>query len=338
MDLKYKLGNDVIRIVTGKNILKDFACELNSGGNISIISRNVYKKYDLSFIKNRIIIDDGERAKSMEYLTLIINELLNKRVERGDSIIYIGGGTTGDLSGFAASIYKRGMGLIAVPTTLLAQVDSSIGGKNGINYMNIKNLIGTFYNPKLIIDDISFIDDKKLMMDGLAESLKMGITIEPELFNIINNDPDYIIENIERIITLSINAKLSIVSKDFHDKKHLRYVLNFGHTIGHALESYFNNNISHGEAVANGMIIEAYISKCLGNADISNEIRSIIKRLGFKIIDFRSVDINRLLEYIKNDKKSESGYINIVAVNGIGRYKIEALSPEEMLRILGGMP
>ncbi len=339
MELTYEINNDKIRIITGKDIFKDFIDEFNSKNNISIISKNVFKKYDfLSNIKKRIVIDDGERAKSLEYFSLIVNELLKNNIERGDAIIYIGGGTIGDLSGFAASVYKRGIRLIAVPTTLLAQIDSSIGGKNAINYMNIKNLIGTFYNPELIIDDSSFIDNKNVIMDGLAEALKMGITIEPELFNIINNEINYIMKNIEKIVNISINAKLKVVSMDFYDKSHLRYVLNFGHTIGHALESYFNNKISHGEAVANGMIAELYISKYLGNKDISNDIRKLIAKLGFKIIDFKSIDLNKLYNYIKNDKKSEAGYINLVSVNGVGNYKIQLISPDEIIKILGDMP
>ncbi|WMT51747.1 MAG: 3-dehydroquinate synthase [Ferroplasma sp.] len=312
-------------------------------GNISFVSsilRSIYSKKIRAINSTKSFMKDGERAKSMASLNAVFRKLIKMEVERDSSISYIGGGTLGDLTGYAASVYKRGVHYLGIPTTLLAQVDSSIGGKNAINFMNIKNAIGTFYNPEAIFSDTDFLlnSDPALLRDGIAEAIKMALIMDSHLFKYFTeNDIKsiYCSKNLQYIIKRSAEIKLDVVTADFLDSRKIRYLLNFGHSVGHALESYSGNTISHGTAVANGMILESYIAYKSGYSSmLHEEIKDAVTRYGIPLINFRDIEADKLISYMKNDKKVEHGKLNMVMLNESGRASIEEIEFQQLRRYI----
>ncbi|MEM0139046.1 MAG: 3-dehydroquinate synthase family protein [Ferroplasma sp.] len=312
-------------------------------GNFAFVSRTVNGMYRTKINKmnfNKIYMKDGESVKSMRYFTFILRKLIERNVERDNNIAYIGGGTLGDLVGYSSSVFKRGVHLTAIPTTLLSQIDSSIGGKNAIDFMGIKNVIGTFYQPNIIIDDIDFLINSpaSLLKEGMAEALKMAVIGDRNLFdylmaNNINSIHNY--GSLANIISKSIKIKLDIVSKDFYDEQKIRYLLNFGHSIGHAIEAYSNNAISHGTAVANGMVIESYIAYKAGySSPLYDLFKEAAKRYGIDLINFKSLEIDALLRYIKNDKKVENGALNMVMLLDKGNAEVNRIDFASLRRYL----
>ena len=312
-------------------------------GNITFVSsaiRKIYPKKIRAISSTKSFITDGERAKSIASLNAVFRKLIRIEVERNSSISYIGGGTLGDLTGYAASVYKRGVHYLGIPTTLLAQVDSSIGGKNAINFMNIKNVIGTFYNPEATFSDTDFLlnSDPALLRDGIAEAIKMGLIMDAGLFKYFtenNLESIYCEKRLQYIIKKSTEIKLNVVSDDFFDTRKIRYLLNFGHSIGHALESYTGNAISHGTAVANGMILESYIAYKSGYSGmLHDEIRDAVARYGIPLINFREIETDKLISYMKNDKKVERGKLNMVMLGGNGTSSIGEIEFQQLRRYI----
>jgi 3-dehydroquinate synthase len=338
--LEKSINGSNIKIIIGSGLEGEINKSMeNYSKNISFISRNVNNKYRKkigAISSKKSFILDGEKSKSIKYFNMVIKKLLTMEIERGNSISYIGGGTTGDLVGYAASVYKRGVHLTAIPTSLLSQVDSSIGGKNALNFNDVKNVIGTFYNPDYIFDDIDFLvnSDPELLKDGIAEAMKMALTCDKPFFdyfmkNTLNSV--YNKDNLEYVIAKSIKIKLDIISRDFFDTKKIRYILNFGHSIGHALESYSQNQISHGTAVANGMLLEAYISYKSGLSEpYYDSIRSTISGYGIPIINFKNIETDKLLWYIKNDKKVEGKKLNMVMLEEKGKAAIGEIDFQQL--------
>ncbi|WP_337860353.1 3-dehydroquinate synthase [Ferroplasma sp.] len=332
-------GKD-IKIIIGSGLENEINRAMeNYSKNISFVSRILKEKYRNkinAIYSNKYFIMDGEKSKSLRYFNIVIKKLLTAEIERNNSVSYIGGGTIGDLIGYAASVYKRGVNLTAIPTTLLASVDSSIGGKNALNFMDIKNAIGTFYNPDYIFDDVDFLvnSDASLLKDGVAESMKMALIKDKNFFDYLMKNTINSIHNkesLEYIISKSIKIKLDVISQDFFDLKKLRYLLNFGHSIGHALESYSDNRISHGTAVANGMVLESYISYRSGFSDpFYDTIRSAISGYGIPVIDFKSIETEKLLSYIKNDKKVEGKKLNMVMLEERGKAEISEIDFQQL--------
>lgn len=312
---------------------------------VLMISKNVDELYGeklpkLTSIKGdltRITLVDGESLKNIRNYQKIVRVLIERRVERDSLFIYIGGGTVGDLAGFIASTYKRGVDLIAVPTTLLAQVDSSIGGKNGINFSGVKNIIGTFYNPKIILADLSFIrnSDVSYMKDGVAEIIKYGIIADHTILGLLRSHDDLQSlrshENLNRIISKSIRIKGEIVNKDFFDRKGIRSSLNFGHTVGHAIESASKNKISHGRAVATGMLVESFIGEKMGicNSEIRDEIQNMMSRFSINRVSLRGMGLENLTKYIYNDKKIDHGVLKMVIPEEMGKFRTVEIEPEK---------
>ena len=312
-------------------------------GNITFVSsaiRRIYSKKIRSIDSIKSFIADGEQAKSVTSLNAVFRKLIRMEVERDSSISYIGGGTLGDLIGYAASVYKRGTHYLGVPTTLLAQVDSSIGGKNAINFMDIKNAIGTFYNPEATFSDTDFLlnSDPALLRDGIAEAMKMGLIMDEHLFKYFtenNLKSIYCEKRLQYIIKKSAEIKLKVVSDDFFDSRKIRYLLNFGHSIGHALESYTRNGISHGTAVANGMILESYISYKSGYSRmLYDEIKDAVTRYDIPLINFREIETDKLIGYMKNDKKVERGKLNMVMLTGTGSATIGEIEFQQLRRYI----
>ncbi len=320
--------------------LEDYINNNIYGRNVSFVSKSLsgYRN-KLKKIKSiKIYMHDGESIKDLRYLRFIVKKLIDLNIERSDTVSYIGGGTVGDLTGFASSVYKRGINLVAVPTTLLAQVDSSIGGKNAINFSGIKNVIGTFYNPKYIFNDTDFLlnSDKSLLNDGMAEIIKMAIINDENFYNYLrNNNIDTIFNqnDLENIIYKSNKIKLNIVSRDFFDKNKIRYLLNFGHTVGHAIESFTSNDVSHGTAIANGMLAENYIAYKMGlSENFYDEIITILENYRIPLLNFKNFDPDIIIKYILNDKKMESGKINLIVLDRIGKSHTEAVEVSEIKR------
>ena len=291
---------------------------------------NVFKKLNNYQNQKYICISCSEKIKSFNFYAKLTQKVLSKGVDRKTILVAIGGGTLGDLSGFIASTLLRGIDLILIPTTLLSQVDSSIGGKNGINTKFGKNLIGTFYQPKLVIIDPFFLKtlSKREMISGYAEIVKHSIIYDEKFFNWLDKNSknlfnlDYNV--ISEAIYKSILIKKQYVLKDEKERlknQYSRAILNFGHTFGHALETYYNykNKLTHGEAISIGMIIASTISHNLNFLSYKNlmKIKNHFINNNLPIMDTNMYD-EKIFKIIYKDKKNIDGKINFVLLKSIG--------------------
>ena len=293
------------------------------------------KKVTLLQKANVICIKSGEKNKNIRTCEKIWKELSKQNADRKSLIVNLGGGVITDLGGFAASTYKRGIDFINIPSTLLAQVDASVGGKTGIDFSGFKNQVGTFAFPKAVFIIPSFLKTlgKRHLLSGFAEVIKHGLIADENYWHSIKKINPLKTNNWEEIIFRSIQIKNEVVSKDPYEKG-LRKTLNFGHTIGHAIESASlktKKNLLHGEAIAIGMICESYLSrKCCGlSGDALNEISTPIALL------FHSKEIKhsskKLLQLMKQDKKNNSSEINFTLINSIGKAVINNYCTEELI-------
>lgn len=286
-----------------------------------------------------ILVPEGEGHKNLKSLSAIYDRLISERFERGSSVVALGGGVIGDLAGFAAATFLRGIPYVQVPTTLLAQVDSSVGGKTGVNHREGKNLIGAFYQPRLVLIDVGVLHtlSRRELLAGLAEVIKYGIIEEPQLFGLLEEelerllalDRDLLIE----AIATSCAIKAKIVEKDEREEDY-RSVLNFGHTIGHALESLTGyEKFLHGEAVAIGMAQAASISVRQGFCDEESlqRIHRLITRVGLPTKIPSNIKPSELVERMEVDKKSAGGEIKFVLCAGIGKTHFHWLSPAQII-------
>ena len=271
---------------------------------------------------NVLTLDQGEKSKSFSSFQKIMNKLITLNFDRSDSLIAVGGGVVGDITGFCAATYLRGINYIQVPTTLLAQVDSSVGGKTAINVAQGKNLIGSFYNPKFVLILTDFL--KTLSQDqyesGLGEVIKYAFIGNKKLKNIIENDSKKILERddkiLKTIIEESIKTKSKIVTKD-EKENGVRAILNFGHTFGHAIEAHHNyKNITHGAAITIGMIIASKVSLFEGHIKDHqlDNIINMIESLGL-CTDHSKYRYSDLKKYMKADKKVSAGKLNLILIN-----------------------
>lgn len=311
----YKIVNNIWEELTSRIIDENF---------IFVTDRNVYNLYKdeldnlLNNRKNIIyIIPSGEVSKNTEELFNIYNILIQKNIDRKGKIFSLGGGVVGDLAGFAAATYKRGIEYIQIPTTLLSQVDSSIGGKTGINFGAYKNIIGSFYFPLITLVDTSFIHTlpEREITCGLGEIIKYGLIEDYDFFKYIDKNIKKIYNRdmriLPEIIEKSIRIKLSIVEKDKLDSG-IRQSLNFGHTIGHSVESFYEyKKYNHGEAIIIGMMCESNIAyqKRLIDREYYDEIINTLSPLVEKI-ELKENEISGLLDFMKNDKKNKNGKIS----------------------------
>lgn len=303
----------------------------NKMTNVFIVTdRNVYNIYSNMFkiLKDRIVgikvIEPGEDSKNYNTISDIYTGLMEIGANRKTIIAAVGGGVVGDLAGFAAATYLRGVGIIHIPTSLIAQCDSSIGGKTGYNYNNIKNIVGTFYQPDFVYTDVNFIKtlNEKEYLNGIAEVIKYGFVCDKELFQFIEENKKAIREResdkLLHIVHQCIRIKAEIVGIDENDVD-FRQILNFGHTIGHGIESISNFKISHGEAVAIGMNLEAYIAVRTGRLN-ENEYNRLLTILNyFKLpISPGHIDLDKTLEIMKLDKKRISNNIKFALPDTLG--------------------
>lgn len=323
------IGNNVL------NEVKSYLVKLNVNTVYTIIDENVYRLHNkriMELIKDFgnifYLLPSYENIKSLEYVQKVYDDLIENKVDRETVILTIGGGVIGDFSGFIASTFKRGLKYIQIPTTLLAQVDSSIGGKVGINYGGYKNIIGSFYFPEATFIDLNFLKtlERRQITCGLGEILKYGLISDYTLFRFVRNNIDriYNIDNeiLLPIIEKSVSIKENVVKKDTKDKG-LRRILNFGHTVGHAIESYFEfSRYNHGEAVMLGIMYESNMAKNMGliSEEYFREIYGVLKNI-VKPIKFKDNEVDQLLKIMENDKKNDKG--NIVFILPVGRGEVD---------------
>lgn len=274
-----------------------------------------------------IEIPDGETSKSFEQLEAVIIELLDRTLERGDAIIAIGGGVTGDLAGFAAAIYKRGLDIIQVPTTLLSMADSSVGGKTAINMPQGKNLVGAFHQPCLVIADFRFLEtlpDRHLRA-GYAEIIKAGLIGDKDLFDRMRQSGRDSLsrQNLQSHLRDAVAFKAQVVAADEKEAGE-RALLNLGHTFGHALESEAGGSLLHGEAVAAGIALAFDYSTHLGLCaqDEADQVRAYLALAGLETrlsnLPGAPFLADRLLLRMQHDKKNSGGIIRLVLAHGIG--------------------
>jgi 3-dehydroquinate synthase len=285
-----------------------------------------------------IQIPEGETHKNLAWLALTYDRLIEGRVERGSPIVALGGGVVGDLAGFAAATYLRGVPLIQVPTTLLAQVDAAIGGKTAVNHAAGKNLIGAFHQPRLVAIDVETLRTlpRREFVAGLAEVVKYGAILDAVLFDTLESQASQILA-LERgrlidIIATCCRLKAMIVEKD-ETEGDLRAILNFGHTVGHAIETLTDyKQFLHGEAVAIGMVAAARLSRRrrLLGADVERRIATLLERLGLPTRLPSDLSADAIALAVEADKKAAGGKIRYVCLEAIGRTRFERLTAQEI--------
>ena len=338
MEFTVNLTDAHSRVIVEKGChthLKDY---MDFNGRVMVISddnipaelkQRVVSQFDGAIL---VQVPQGERAKSFDVYQSLLEKLLENNFSRKDFVIALGGGVVGDLAGFVAATYKRGCRFVSVPTTTLAQIDSSIGGKVAINMNGVKNCVGSFYHAEAVFVDISTLETlpRRHFYNGLAEALKAGCIADKQLFELIKANAANLAVNspcLEEIITRSLLIKREVVQKD-EKEQNLRKILNFGHTLGHAIESLYNlKDYYHGECVANGMIM------ITENPQLKQDLTDIVRQMGIPLI--YDIDADKCLEFIKNDKKAGGSTIDIVKAETLGQAEIEKVEIESLRKYFG---
>ncbi len=300
-----------------------------------ITDENVFKLYGSLFdAKRTIVLPPGEESKNFENLKMILERLLDMGLTRNDAVVALGGGVVGDIAGFAAAVYKRGARFVQIPTTLLAQVDSSVGGKVAVNLEGGKNMAGVFYQPEVVIADTAALDslDKRQYAAGMAEVIKYAYIADAELYIKLKEGG----AAPEDIIRTCCAIKAKIVEQDPYDHG-LRMILNYGHTIGHAIETAAGyGKYLHGEAVALGMVYAALIGERLGISPegLMEDTKALVSQydLPYTIEDDA---LKNALRYISADKKADADGISFIFINKVGSAVIEKVKTDKILNILG---
>ena len=260
-------------------------------------------------------VPEGEGSKSLSTLEALLSVMLQNNFARTDCVVAVGGGVVGDLAGFVASVFMRGIDFYNIPTTVLSQVDSSIGGKVAVNFGGVKNIVGAFYQPKAVLIDPDVLSTlpKRQIANGLSEALKMAMTSDAELFEIFERGEA--LKNIDTVIERSLRIKKSVVEQD-EKENGLRRILNFGHTLGHGIEAASKGELYHGECVALGMI-----PMCA--PDVRERLIAVLQAL--ELPTQMTGDLEPVLNFTNHDKKCEGSAINAVFVDKIGSYRIEKM-------------
>ena len=312
-DLKERpLGNRL-------GILTDTRVEEVLGSRLHQLSTRAGLRTDL------IAFSPGEKSKQWETIQTIFEELLVRGFDRKSVLMALGGGVVGDVAGFVASLYMRSIPYVQVPTTLLAQVDSSLGGKNGIDLPHGKNLLGTFYQPHRVYIDPATLESLPAseFQNGLAEVVKSAVVRDPELFDFLDANSSGVLERqlktLRVIIGRCCRIKTKVVMADEKDKA-VRQILNFGHTVGHALEAHTDYRLPHGTAVSVGMAAETILAAMTGDltSQAVQRILGLLKRYGLPTRIPKDCDVERIIDLMHADKKADDGRIAIVSLTGIG--------------------
>jgi len=331
-------SNKESRILVGESI-KNLSKYLPSEKVIVITDTNVNRLYNKEFNQFQIIeIGTGEQIKTLQTVQFIYEKLIEYEADRTSFIVGIGGGIVCDITGFVASTYMRGIRFGFVATTLLAQVDASLGGKNGVNLNKFKNMIGVFNQPDFVLCDMNLLKtlpDREILC-GMGEIVKHTLIAYSAMFNYLeeNYQKAITLDNqvIEKLVYESVVIKSDVVNKD-EKEKGLRRILNFGHTIGHAIEKC-STDITHGEAISIGMVMASAISvnKKLLKKDEYLKIIDLLKKL--KLPVSTTIDKQKIIDAMKKDKKREGASINFILLDGIGKTLIESIKVNELEKII----
>lgn len=320
-EIKKIYSNTKIAIITDKNVER-------------LYGDKMVKELQQDFQIKMIVLEPGEKTKSLQVLEQVYNELLDFQITRSDLIIAFGGGVIGDLGGFAASTFLRGVSYIQIPTSLLAQIDSSVGGKVAVNLPQGKNLVGSFYQPKGVFIDPELLLtlDRRYFYDGMAEVIKYASILDRGLFqDLLGFTEEKLFENIEEIILKCCCMKKDIVVRDELDTGD-RMLLNFGHTLGHVIEKHYNyEKYTHGEAVAMGMYNITKKSEAIGITKVgtSNLIKEILSKYCLPY-EMPEINLEDILKDIGLDKKNQGQYLNLVLIKEIGESYIEKIHSKDI--------
>ncbi len=322
MTINMNLGDDSYEIVVERGILSRANQYLNLDRRVLVVTDTgvpaEYAKTVAGLCREAVIctVEMGEGSKSLETFGMLLQKMLDNGFSRKDCVVAVGGGVVGDLSGFAASAYMRGIDFYNIPTTLLSQIDSSIGGKTAINFGGVKNIVGAFYQPKKVLIDPDLLSTlpKRQISNGLAEAVKMALTSDKELFGIFENKD--IESSLDEIIIRSLNIKKNVVEQD-EKEAGLRKILNFGHTIGHGIESSEGMaHLYHGECVALGMI-----PMC--SDMIKPRVIKVLKKCSlYRIVDY---DWEKITEAAFHDKKADGDSVTVTMVFEVGAFEMKKM-------------
>ena len=335
--IKVDLGKDSYNISIGNSFVDSIKSKVKESDSkcILITQETIYNAFEDKFSTLESLgidvhfIGEREDAKSIDTAITICDKMSSLGYDRSSTVFAVGGGVVGDVSGFVASIFMRGISYIQFPTTLLAMIDSAIGGKTGVNLKNGKNLIGRIHQPKEVIIDISFLNTlpKRELNASLAEAIKYGLIYDRDLFDyLVNNFHDILAlkDNtmLEKIILRSCEIKGEVVSQDVNENE-LRMILNFGHTVGHAIEAYFDyKKLLHGEAIVYGMKCALYLSNKINNLNESDYTKAVDALSLFSLPSLAIEDESRLIDFVKRDKKFKESQIRFVLISQIGNATI----------------
>lgn len=344
-ELRVELGDRSYGIFIGSGILEGIGEKLGSfdfSPKAAIVSNpTVFGLYGEAVTRSlekegydvhTILIPDGEEYKDFLWVYHILSELLKAGLDRKSALVALGGGVIGDIAGFAASTYMRGIACIQIPTTLLSQVDSSVGGKTGVNHHLGKNMIGAFHQPEMVwidVDTLKTLPEREFAA-GMAEVIKYGVIRDDNFFEYLKLNRDMILEHdrerLIRIILRSCEIKADVVSRDEREGG-LRAILNYGHTVGHAIETVTGyKRYLHGEAVAIGMVCEAGISELTGflHSGVSQEISQVALSYGLPVSPDILLEPDQLMRAMELDKKTVAGKLTFILPNRIGSVTIES--------------
>ena len=330
MTIHMNLGKDGYDITVRRGILKDACKYLNLNRRVLIVTDSgvpdEYAKTLLGQCRSGIIhtVKMGESSKSLDGFAALLGNMLENGFSRRDCVVAVGGGVVGDLAGFAASAYMRGIDFYNIPTTLLSQIDSSIGGKTAINFGGVKNPVGAFYQPKGVLIDPELLETlpDRQISNGLAEAVKMSLTSDEELFAIFENES--LQNSIDEIIVRSLNIKKQVVEKD-EKESGLRKILNFGHTIGHGIESSAaEGEIYHGECVALGII-----PMC--DEAIRPRVIEVLKKCN--LLRHVKYDWDKIADAAFHDKKADGGSVSVTVVSEVGVFEMKEMNSTELINM-----
>ena len=345
------LGDQSYPILIGSNLLGDSSL-INpylGKGKLVVVTNEVVAPLYLEAVKSmlggrcvgEIILPDGEQHKNLEVISEIYDYLLRNKFDRHTTLLALGGGVIGDITGFAAATYQRGIGYIQIPTTLLAHVDSSVGGKTGVNHLLGKNMIGAFYQPRCVLADIRVLDSlpEREIKAGLAEVVKYGLIRNAKFFDWLaeNSKPISGLDDayLVRAIKTCCEMKAGIVAQD-EKEIGIRALLNLGHTFGHAIETAAGYGTwLHGETVAMGIVMAADLSRRLGWLDVSSaqRVRTVLeKNFGMPVVPPADISVDQYLDLMSSDKKVEQGEIRFILLKDIGSAVVEGNIAIETLR------
>lgn len=343
--IRVKLKTNPYDVMVGAGILKSLGKRIKKMGKRQVVIitdplvNSLYGKAVRKGLKgiatHTIVVPRGEKHKTLYVASAIYDRMIAAKVHRDALIIALGGGVIGDLAGFVAATYMRGIDLIQVPTTLLAQVDAAIGGKTGVNHKAGKNLIGAFYQPKLVYIDVDTLKTlpARELKTGLAEVIKYGVIKSPRLFALLEKNPKSTPALWQKIVVECVRIKAQVVEKDEKELSGYRMILNFGHTIGHAIESQTEYKaFTHGEAVALGMVAAAVISYYLKLISKEGAVRIASLIGAFRLPVKAKLSIKKIMKSLLLDKKVRKGKVKFVLVKRIGQIVIKDNVPEKIIR------